>query len=278
MVGKKLKDLCQEYIIRNIDLIFNIVKETNVTLPMSLSEVIFECLEDKDFGIKEEYLELFQSNKTLLQTVKFFGRRIKAKRYLNFLKFHPIKYLTVRNLLAISVSEWLIFVNKENLEELNISGCKFSNIEIENYPKDLNTENIDYLKGLINLVKLDVSYTDFSDNHFTLICSECLKLKELDISGTLIQNLQFVHKLKNLTAFKFCTRKSMLKWNEYSHIMSLKDLRVINIGMCIGDDESKEREVILTDWISDFLLNAKWDNLETISISEYCDINLECLR
>ncbi|CAD5122295.1 DgyrCDS10736 [Dimorphilus gyrociliatus] len=277
MEENRLKDICLDYIAKNIDIIIEFVNRTNATLPHGISEKIFECLEEKDFGIKEEYLEFFSSNGKLLQNVRLYGRRIKHKSSLRFLKYHPIKNLIIRNLQQLTIAEWLNYVNKETLETLSVSGCQFSEVEVDLYPKSLPTQ-ADYLGGFNSLIKLDVSYTDFEDAHFKVVCNEYVNLEELDISGTLVKCLGCLTKLERLKVFKFCTRRSLLNWNEYTNLLYLKHLQIINIGMCLGDYEANSVDKAFCEWLYHFLQQAQWNDLQSISISEYGDVDLNILR
>lgn len=218
-----LKELILCFLKNNIRIVFNCINLKNIILPFYISEQIMNFLDEKNYGIDEEYLEFFNKKNIKLQKVKINGHKIKNSLKLSFLKNHNLEKLELFCLKNFEMNEWIDFIENIYLKELSIRGCLFKKIN--------NTclNEIVLLKKFSNLIKLDVSCTNFDDLSLKFICFEFIYLKELNISSTFVKNFKFLKNLNNLLIFYSKNMKKCFHYKQIEYLTSLTKLIEIHL-------------------------------------------------
>lgn len=166
------------------------LRNTDVYFHGNISERILETLSEKG-NLNDETLSFFDPNVTCLRKVCIKDAPVST-RGLRILKSHKISELEVIGLKNVTVNdligclgEWTL----SNLRSLNVSNSTF-----------INSSKfcvIVSLTKLRNLQSLNVSNTEFNRHGLDIIAEDLPNLEKLDISGTLINDISPLRKLKD---------------------------------------------------------------------------------
>lgn len=252
----------QENVLRFLERNINIILSKQQNIPFYISEKIFRYLDRKNFGIFEENLNYFASEKTPLHHLKFNGRRINNLSSFSFLQYHSPKYLFINGVQKFGASEWIQYVNCKNLTELTITNCLLCKI-------NTNEDKMKFLNSFIpkfclyKLTKIDFSWTDFNDNCLEFICKFCLNIEDLNISYTNVRRLQSLTNLTKLIKFNYHENSCCLyDYEELDYLLELDNLCHLSISY----NTTRFRRIPL-DWLKKILIQATWTRLEHIFIT-----------
>ncbi|KAF5284005.1 hypothetical protein FQR65_LT13639 [Abscondita terminalis] len=194
-----LKEICLEIICDNLLTVFELYyekkddsilhnkfrfKDPELFLFNEISESLISKLGDKNL-LCDSTLNLFAEKNTRLRNVKIKNANVKVTYDgLKVLRQHKIVAFECEGLNTVCVDKILDCLgtwSKCNMTSLNISRCTF---------KDSSNHCLMVgLTQLKNLRSLDVSYTEFNQHMLKLICEDLNFLEKLDISGTIVHNL-----------------------------------------------------------------------------------------
>lgn len=262
-----LKEIILRFIKNNTEEILNGFKLKNLILPFYLAEQILNYLDEENYGIEEEYLKYFKKTNSNLQKVKLNGINIKNAFELSFLKNHLLEKLEIFCIKNFEMNEWIHFIDKLYLKEFSIRGCLLRKIN------DTCLKEIELLRDFKNLIKLDVSYTNFDDLSLTFICNEFHLLKELDVSGTFIKTFKSLKNLKNLLKFYSINIKKCFHYKETEYLTFLPNLIEIHL-----DENSFSEFKIERNWLKNLLNKTIWKDLEYFSIMGNWNIDEQTIR
>ncbi|XP_064606209.1 protein zyg-11 homolog B-like [Liolophura sinensis] len=166
------------------------LRNSEVYFHGNISERILETLSEKG-NLNDETLSFFDPDVTCLRKVCIKDAPVST-RGLRVLKSHKISELEVIGLKNVTVNdligclgEWTL----SNLRSLNVSNSTF-----------INSSKfcvIVSLTKLRNLQSLNVSNTEFNRHGLDIIAEDLPNLEKLDISGTLINDISPLRKLKD---------------------------------------------------------------------------------
>ncbi|CAD5122294.1 DgyrCDS10735 [Dimorphilus gyrociliatus] len=265
----------QELILRSID--FDGSKglgkyfKNDKTIPHGLAEEILQYFNNKHIGVSKEHLKYFTFEKTTLTCIKLNGCRIYDElSFINFVKNHPLKVIEMNNL-KIDLKQWIGNINTSFLEELTISNCRLYR-ESYNFQYSDILERIEDLQNFKNLLKLDVSYTLFTNECLLFISNELSQLENLDISYTLVDTIHPIKKLESLTNFTFISQKESWKFDEIQYLKEFEHLKEISVG-----NNHSIHNCRLCKWFENFLDNNQFKALESLVIGEIQHVEIAVL-
>lgn len=173
-----------------------VFRDPNIYLINRISEQLLATLLKKKI-LNDATLNLFSSENTTLKKIKL--NNIKVTEYgMKILKLHKIIDLECVNIKTISIIDILECLNEWSLDNLisaNFSKCRF----VDSSSRHCFMDNIIKLK---NIRSLNLSYTELNQHTFWIICKDLIHLEKLDISGTLVVDLEpltyLAHQIKSL--------------------------------------------------------------------------------
>lgn len=178
-------------------------KDSDIFLFNEISEKLLAKFGEKNL-LCNSTLNLFSEKNTRLRNVKIKNSKKVTAEGLKILKQHKIVDLDCINLKNISISKILgtclaggmvldVFVTIDsfsdclgswsisNITNLNLSKCSF----VDSSGHSLMVK----LTNFKNLRSLNVSYTELNQQSLQMICEDLRFLEKLDISGTVVQDL-----------------------------------------------------------------------------------------
>lgn len=254
---KSLQDTVLFFILKNLRSITGLLDRNINILPPTISEIILENLDNNNYGIPEEDLRYFKSDRLCLHKIVLNGHRITDKNNLNFLKDHPLKCLKIYCLNSVRIIEWINFINQKYLEELTIADDNFINNESD------FLSGIKYLHCYETLEKLDFSYTNFDEECLNVLCNKFQLIKELKLVNTQVKNLNGLKNLKYLEILFFVDRKKIIDHRQLKNIVSLNNL----IEFYVYFESLSTINTAHHRWVKSWLDEINWNNLEVFVFS-----------
>lgn len=251
----------QDTIIRFIGNNFEFVVEKNwpddIIIPYTLSEKLFHFLIETG-EINESRLKYFTSDKCQLWRVKLNIENYENPSSLNFLMGHPLRLLKIFNIEHNLFDIIYEHVKDKDLQELSLCHGKFNN---PNVPSSTSTTRISQLTVFKSLIKLNLSFTDLTEDGLALLCGELKLIENLNISGTLIFQLTCLSELKNLRILKFEDKPRTFHPSNLLHLITMTKLKEIYL---YDYTPSLYHNDVLT--IQELLNSSHWTDLEYFSI------------
>lgn len=188
-----LQNLCVSYISKNINAVFNEIKDefgniikfgfkrSFIYFPSVVSEQLFTALDEN--VLTDEILTIFDPKVTRLQRVYIRDASNITTKGLKILRLHKITELAVIGLNNITIDligclgEWTL----KNLRVLNVSRSLF--------PSSDRVRSALAVSKLQNLRCLDVSFTDFNSQALEIVVEDLPLLDSLNISSTMVTHI-----------------------------------------------------------------------------------------
>ncbi|XP_017771130.1 PREDICTED: protein zyg-11 homolog B-like [Nicrophorus vespilloides] len=234
-------------------------KDEDMYLFPELSEKLLTRFNEKNL-VSDTTIHLFTGRNTKLRSVKIKNCRISHEG-LKILREHKLSELQCINV-EISIGKIIDCLNEyslSNLTHLNVSCCTF--IDLTRH------SSVVQLTKLVNLRTLNVSFTEFNQQALQIVCDDLQYLERLDISGTCVQCIKPLLKIKDrlvgLVASDLHLINTMTKT-----IIELDSLRHLDISLYHESFESINNMAIC-----DILENPdKLPNLIYLDISGWRDL------
>lgn len=171
MSVSSLKQLILHFISVNLEDIKIFVENSDIILPVCISEEIIETVHETLDGISDKDLLALSQMKLQFRKFSMNGKNINSLKSLNFLKNHPIQELQIIELcVAKSLSDIIEFINMEDLEMLSLSCIDDSFM--------MTDQTCSFL---VRLKKLELTGSDIDNKQFQIFCDELVNLEELTI-------------------------------------------------------------------------------------------------
>ncbi|XP_060534393.1 protein zyg-11 homolog B-like [Cylas formicarius] len=199
-------------------------RDPDIYLINKVSERLMNRMMEKRI-LCDATLNIFSERNTKLRSVKIKNCKV-TKCGLQMLKQHKITDLEVVNLKNVSIGDILDCLNEwtvQNLMNANFSKCTF--IDICRYSFMVRISNLKALKSL------NLSYTEFNQAMYKIICEDLKNLEKLDISGTLIKDLRPLALLADkLTSLSICDLNAASE-SMIPTLQLLRNLKYLDISL-----------------------------------------------
>lgn len=242
-----------------------------VNIPFYLAERIFEFLDIRNYGIREEDIQLFNSGKLKMENIILNGCRIEKPSTLSFMKNFRLKTLRVNHIIKFQLCDWLKYASESDLIELSLIKCSLT--VRRRLLEDKPTKAIKLISKFSSLKKLQIVSTNFNDACLKIICNKLTFLEDLNISKTAVKTLKHIPKLMRLISIDFSSLKNGISYNEVNHLKKLLELKKIEFSKNLLWKSNFDIE-----WFRDIFRNVYWKGLEVFSLSGTSQIDEKSVK
>ncbi|CAD5116368.1 DgyrCDS5266 [Dimorphilus gyrociliatus] len=234
-VVPSLEDLSIEIIRLNSHKIFSL-KLDNLLTPLYYADKVLNSICAEDEGISEDYLQYFKKERCLLQNVMINCSKIHDFSTMSFLKGHLLTNLELMHIEDGSVRQCLEYVEPNDLSNLTLTKVNFYGAIQQDDNMNI-VMDVDWIGRFNGVTTLNISFSDFDDEYFLVVCKECKNLENLNISATEVTRLEYMENLKYL---KYINCSAMSK----TLVLNIPESNMIE-AMVMLNNESCDLDPIL---------------------------------
>lgn len=189
-----------------------------------------------------------------LRSIEIHGNRL-SKNVFKYIHKHSIKILKLYNFKDTIKEEFFPIDWSENLKEISLQNCSFKR-NISRLSSKIQKINriscTDIFKYCKNLVKLDVSYTDFNDYHLDCLSLNMIFIENLNLQSSNVTNICSLLRLKFLKVLNYSD--CFPNVNTVNVLCKLTNLEWLRLSQPPIDNN--------VNMLVDILKNCYWKNLQ----------------